>query len=189
MQIHRRTKYALALGRFQPLHLQHLTYLLATAERADHLIVGITNPTRTLPPESPFAPHRTAPEANPFSYFDRYRMIRDTLVDADIPLSRFTIVPAALGSSELLDTLPPPTDLICCITINDIWGKEKQRMLEEAGIEVEVMWERIDDPELITGTMIRQRISDGQCWEALVPEPAGRIVREILTETRGLAES
>lgn len=184
----RHVKYALALGRFQPLHLQHLTYLLAAAERAEHLIVGITNPSRTLPPESPFAPHRSTHEANPFSYFDRHRMVRESLRDAEIADSQFTIVPAALGSPELLDTLPSPSDLICCITINDVWGKEKQRILEEAGLKVDILWERTNETDLITGTMIRQRIRDGRPWDAFVPAPAATILREILYGTQELAE-
>jgi nicotinamide mononucleotide adenylyltransferase len=177
-----RSAYALALGRFQPVHMQHLEYLLATAQRGKHLIVGITNPSRRAPIPSPTAPHRAEPEANPFSYFDRYRMIRATLLREGMRANTFTIVPAALGSPALLDTLPSPEHMVCYTTINDAWGKEKRRIVEEAGIRVEVLWERTDPCGLITGTMIRHRIRSGERWDAFVPEAAASVLREVLRD-------
>jgi nicotinamide mononucleotide adenylyltransferase len=181
-----RPTYALALGRFQPVHIQHLEYLLATGQRGKHLIVGITNPSRRAPIPSPTAPHRAEPEANPFSYFDRYRMIRATLLKEGMRANTFTIVPAVLGSPALLDTLPSPKHMVCYITINDAWGKEKCRIIEKAGIHVEVLWERTDPSGLITGTMIRNRIRAGARWDEFVPEPAASVLREILRDGEAL---
>jgi nicotinamide mononucleotide adenylyltransferase len=186
MPEHFSSKFALALGRFQPLHNQHMEYLLATAEQGGHLIVGITNPSRILPPPPVTAPHRSERVANPFSYFARFRMVRDALMNEGMGLNDFSIVPAILGSTGLLDTLPEPEDIICCITINDAWGKEKQRIIEESGIRVRVLWERGADAELITGTMIRSRMRVGEPWESFVPGPAAAVVREILRTERNL---
>lgn len=172
-------KYALALGRFQPLHNQHMEYLLAAAMHGEHLIVGVTNPSPIMPPPSLTAPHRSEREANPFNYFERFRMIRDSIKAEGLDSNRFSIVPTALGSKEFLDNLPDPQDIICCITINDAWGKEKQQMIEESGILTHVLWERMTDVDLVTGTMIRRRIRAGKPWASFVPDPAAAVVREV----------
>jgi cytidyltransferase-like protein len=176
--------YALVLGRFQPIHLQHLEYLQAAARLGRHLIVGVTNPSPQNPIPSPTAPHRELQESNPFSYFDRQRMLRACLLAADMRDDDFTIVPAALGSPSLLETLPSVDEILCCITINDAWGKEKQRLLEEAGLQVKVLWERTNPMTLITGTMIRERIRAQGEWQEFVPPAATSIIREIWADRR-----
>ena len=51
-------------GRFQPLHIGHMEYLLAGKERCELLIIGITNPDPSQIKVEPTNPTRSAGLAN-----------------------------------------------------------------------------------------------------------------------------
>ena len=80
-------------GRFQVLHNDHLKYLLAGKARCRHLVVGITNPDPTLTRAETADPERDRPGANPLSYFERYMLVRCSLVEAGLAYEDFSIVP------------------------------------------------------------------------------------------------
>jgi cytidyltransferase-like protein len=71
-------------GRFQPLHLGHLEYLLAGAARCHTLVIGITNPDPAQTVEEPADPARGRPEANPCTFYERYLMVEAALVEAGV---------------------------------------------------------------------------------------------------------
>ena len=77
-----RVRYGMAHGRFQPFHRGHLEYVLAALARSEHLIVGITNPDPWQTRAEAADAQRHTPEANPFTFFERQRMIRAALHEA-----------------------------------------------------------------------------------------------------------
>ena len=180
------SQFALALGRFQPLHLQHLEYLLEASRRAPHLVVGITNPA-PLPRRLSSAPeHRDLASSNPFSYFDRYQMVRAALLGNGISPTSLTIVPAALGEPSFLDSLPNLETTTCWITVVDGWAWEKKRIIESYGIAVSVLFKRQLESEIITGTSIRERMRSGACWQHLVPPEIVHLLTDRALAERGL---
>lgn len=162
-------RYGIALGRFQPFHLKHLEYLLAAKARCPQLVVGITNPDTSLRVESFNDPHRSLPENNPFTYFERSSMVRDSLVDAGVERGEFHIVPAPLGTQTLGEYLPSPKEAMAYVTVYDDWGDERILLLERFGYAVEVIWRRTPKEKEITGTDVRRRILADEDWQSLVP--------------------
>jgi nicotinamide-nucleotide adenylyltransferase len=164
-------------GRFQVLHNDHLTYLLAGKERCEHLIVGITSPDPLRAAVDDTDPERSMPEANPLTYYERQIMVRAALTEAGIELAHFTIVPLPINMPELFDHYVP-RDALYFLTIYDNWGRKKLSTFRELGLRTEIMWERPIDKKGIRGSEVRRRIAAGQPWEHLVPRSVARIVTE-----------
>ena len=95
-------KIGVITGRFQGLHLGHMEYLLAGAARCEHLIVGITNyaPWEEKPEELQHLSRMTR-RSNPFTFYERMVMLRDSLVEAGLPRATFDIVPFASAAVGL----------------------------------------------------------------------------------------
>jgi len=167
-------------GRFQPLHVGHLEYLLAGRHACEHLVVGITNPDPASVVVEPTQPDRHLPEANPFTYYERYLMAEAALVGAGVHLDDFRIVPFPHSRPELLPSYVP-ADAVHFLTVYDDWGEEKRRRLDDLGMKTCVLWRRTH--KVTTGTEIRRRIAAGQPWQHLVPPG----VATVLTE-HGMAE-
>ena len=93
-------------GRFQILHNDHLTYLLAGKQRCHHLVIGITNPDPVHTSEESADPDRGRPDANPLTYYERLVMIRAALVEAGVERESAVVhrVPSA-GCDLLPDDL------------------------------------------------------------------------------------
>ena len=68
-------------GRFQPFHNGHLNYTRAALEQCEFLYVGITQVERDAMKEFEAAPHRSQIEFNPFSFFERKRLIEAGLTE------------------------------------------------------------------------------------------------------------
>ena len=155
-------------GRFQMLHLGHMEYLLAGKERCARLIIGISNPDATVTRFSSASPHRSQQSANPLTYFERYEMIRGSLLESGVPREEFDIVPFPVNCPELIFNYVP-RDAKFYMTLYDQWSLEKKAMLDGLGCAVEVMWRRTDADRLTSGTEVRERIRSGQPWAHLVP--------------------
>jgi nicotinamide-nucleotide adenylyltransferase/phosphinothricin biosynthesis protein PhpF len=162
-------------GRFQPLHYGHLEYLLAGAERADILVVGITNPDPDLTTAEPADPGRGKSESNPFTYYERYLMVEGALREAGIPAQRLRIVPFPHGFPERLPYYAPP-EAVYLLTIYDEWGEVKLERFGQLGFATEVMWRRSDKP--ISGTLVRAAIAAGRDLAELVPPAVCRVIKE-----------
>ena len=98
-----------AHGRFQLFHLDHLKYVLAAKERCRHLVVGITNPDPTLTKFDPADPHRSAEVDNPLTFYERYRMLREALVEAGLLIRTFPWCPSPSISRNSTATMSPWT--------------------------------------------------------------------------------
>jgi cytidyltransferase-like protein len=165
---------AMIHGRFQPFHLGHLEYLVAAAQHSAHLIVGITNsdPTRII--ENSLSPHRHTPESNPFSYWQRARMIAAVLSDIGRTHLTSTIVPFPIHNPELWPAYAPTTAVQYVATLGP-WERDKAKSLQNFGYQVV----ELTAPRVTSGTDIRRRIRDGELWSHLVPESVARILHEL----------
>ncbi len=164
-------------GRFQPLHLEHLDYLLEAKLRCDFLYIGLTAfDVRTIhaPVE---APHRKLITSNPLTYFERTRMIHDTLVEANIPTSTFTFTPFPIDNPDQLHCFLP-TSATCFTTICDEWSRRKIALLLEAGYPVVIVRER--QPTRLQAGVIRNLLRQGDdAWMAMVPAAVARHLRSL----------
>ena len=169
-----------AHGRFQPLHKGHLEYLLASLERCDHLYVGITQylHDRLVQVDSADAAHRSLPENNPLSYFERMRIIEIALEAEGVEHERFDILPFPIEEPLLL-TQFLPTSVPVFTTTYDEWNQEKIQTLERAGYEVINLWDR--DHKDYEGKAVRTLMRTGdEAWKTQVPDA----VVQYLEETR-----
>ena len=156
-----------AHGRFQPLHNEHLEYVLAAKERCEFLWVGITRFDISAEHLNPLGRHRERPEANPLTYYERVTIIRQALMDSGIPPSEFEFTPFPIETPSAL-SLFLPKHVVCYTTICEEWNREKIRLLEGEGYKVEVLWERI--PKQLQGTDVREAIASGdERWKTMVP--------------------
>lgn len=164
-------------GRFQPLHNDHMTYLLAGKSRCDHLVVGITNPDPVLTKEDSADPLRSTDAANPLTYYQRQVLLREALNEAGVEYSAFAIVPFPVNRPELYRYYVPP-GAIFYVTIYDDWGRKKLQLLQSAGLVTEVMWERPSSEKGLTAATVRAAMGRGAPWEHLVPPSTARLLRE-----------
>lgn len=164
-------------GRFQVLHNDHMRYLLAGKERCRHLVVGITNPDPSLTGEDDADPHRSRPEHNPLTYFERYVLVRHALREAGVPEQDFSVVPLPINRPDLLPYYVPRRSIFY-LTVYDDWGRRKKDILTSLGLSVEILWERPADRKGLTASEVRRRMAAGEDWQAMVP-PA---VADLLVE-------
>jgi nicotinamide-nucleotide adenylyltransferase/phosphinothricin biosynthesis protein PhpF len=169
----------IAHGRFQPLHVGHLEYLLASKAKCRVLIVGVTNPDPWTTVFEPTDANRDGASANPFTYYERYLMVEGALKASGISLDEFRIVPFPHGFPERLRYYAP-TDARYFLTVYDEWGDTKVSRLRALGLDVEVLWRR--QQKVTSGSQIRRRIRDGLPWEHLVPPGVAETVSASLQE-------
>ena len=155
-------------GRFQVLHNDHLKYLLAGKSRCRHLIVGITNPDPTLTRDDPADPSRSAPRANPLTYFERYTMVREVLLGAGLKQLDFSVVPFPVNFPALY-CYYVPMEATFFLTIYDEWGERKLEQFTAAGLTTEVLWRKEHREKGITAEDVRRRMACGEPWAHLVP--------------------
>lgn len=171
-------------GRFQGLHLGHMEYLLAGASRCEHLIIGLTNYDPALEkPATIQELNRVRSRSNPFTFYERMAMLRDSLIEAGLTQNRFDVVPFPIEFPAHIRNFTPP-EAVYYMTIYDAWGRQKKQILEDLGLTVEVMWVRDDSQRLTSGTEVRDLIAMGQPWQHLVPPAARRLIEENCLDQR-----
>ena len=166
-------------GRFQPFHDGHLEYVLRARQRCERLVIGITAADSAAVREEDASPHRHEPASNPFTYFERLQMIRDTLLAEGLKTRNFTIVPFPIHDPGLIGHYVPE-GTTHFVRVYSRWEEEKVLRLRDAGFPVEVL-----DPgeeKKVSGTEVRCLMREGLPWEHLVPGGAAEIVRRILAE-------
>ncbi len=167
-------------GRFQPFHLGHLEYARMAAERCERLLVGITNPDPShIRPEAADA-HRSDPQANPFPYHLRYRMVRAALEDAGIQPA--AIVPFPIHEPQLWPHYVP-TGTTQFLRVFSDWGQEKRRRLEAAGYQVVVLDAAAG--KSVSGARVRRLLATGGAWADLVPPAVAALVNQARVDTSG----
>lgn len=159
---------ASAHGRFQPLHNEHLEYLLEAKRRCDFLWVGITQINIENLSKSPANPHRAEPANNPLSYFERVEMISNALTDHGLVKDEFGIIPFPIEDNNCLSNFLP-TNIPIFTTICDEWNLFKKQLLESKGYKVIILKER--HGKILRGVQIRKEIrQEKDIWMHKVPQ-------------------
>jgi nicotinamide-nucleotide adenylyltransferase len=158
---------ALYLGRFQPIHSGHVLSIRSMLEEVDELILVVGSALKSFSVR------------NPFTAGERIEMLRRALLEADIPMSRVTIV-------AVPDTLPPNHHSIYvsqvktyCPKFEIVYSRNPlvKTLFEQAGYEVREHQEF--ERERFWGTTIRQQIIDDGDWRDAVPASVARYIEEI----------
>ena len=172
------TYYGMVHGRFQPFHNHHLEYATKALARCRHLIIGITNPDPLEIREEETSEHRHLDQSNPFSFFQRMRMIRASLIDEGVPLEAFSFVPFPIHHPQRWPYyLPNPGDVILFIRVFSDWEQTKVDRFREHGWTVEVL--DPGDPKGIEATDVRRGLDGNSEWEGLVPPAVAKIIKEV----------
>jgi nicotinamide-nucleotide adenylyltransferase len=163
-------------GRFQILHNDHLTYLLAGKSLCKHLVVGITNPDPSQVKTEAADPLRSSDLANPLTYYERYQLVRAALVEAGVAPADFSVVPLPIS---IPDRYPyyVPLDAVFFLTIYDDWGRCKKSYFESMGLKIHVLWEVSVEGKGISGSAVRRRMAEDRSWENLVPASVGALLK------------
>lgn len=173
----RPTRLSCVTGRFQPVHEQHLELFEIALRDADHLIVAVTNPDPGARHEEPTSAHRHRADANPFTYFERARMLNAALADRGLS-GRATVVPFDLTRPAVwAEYVPRPARQI--VRAYSSWERHKAQLLADAGYPVTVI--EGDPRTKISATDIRARLGrDPSEWDHLVPAGVGPVLAELL---------
>lgn len=162
-------------GRFQPFHKGHLEYTRAALDRSETLVIGITNADATQTTFERTDPERHLPRANPFTFFERYAMIKRALHDDGVPLERINIVPFPVHDRERWCDYVPQEATHFRVLLS-AWDAEKVRRLRESGLKVDVL----DFPQkAISASLVRTRIAAGEDWRDLVPSGTAALIDEV----------
>jgi len=164
-------------GRFQILHNDHMKFLLTGKKLCKHLIVGITNPDPSLTKDHDSNPHRSKPIANPLTYYERYVMIREAMLEKGLVFSEFSIVPFPINVPELLKYYVP-MNVVFFLSIYDDWGRQKKKYLESLGLKVHVLWDVPLEKKGLSGSNIRESMLKSEPWEHLVPPATVKLIKE-----------
>ncbi len=164
-------------GRFQILHNDHIKYLLAGKQLCNHLIVGITNPDPSLTRDSETNPHRSTPIANPLTYYERYRMLQEALLEQNLHFTDFSIVPFPINVPELIKYYVP-IDAVFFLTIYDDWGREKKKKFELLGLKIHILWEVTPEKKGLSSSDIREAIIQDKEWEQFLPYSVVKFLKQ-----------
>lgn len=172
-------EYGIVHGRFQGLHMGHMEYFLEAKKRCRNLIIGITNyePYLNEDIKGLKDKERTKLSSNPFTYYERYKIIEGSLIEGGVSRDEFDIVPFPIENPEHIRNFVPE-NAKCFITIYDDWGRQKESRLKEAVFETEVMWERDYNDRFSRGGEVREKIRNGGDWKRLVPDFMYRYVKD-----------
>lgn len=165
-------------GRFQPFHNGHLEYVVDAQSRCRLLVVGITNPDPTHLRQTPADRHRGLPEANPFPYWLRERMVRTALLDREVAPDRFSIVPFPILEPDLWEHYVP-RGTVHFVRVFSPWEQAKVGALRAAGYRVEVLDGGESKRE--TATEVRRLIRSGGPWRDLVPAATAAVVDDYVS--------
>jgi cytidyltransferase-like protein len=165
-------------GRFQPFHQEHLEYVLRALERCEHLVIGITNPDPTTYSFERNSDHRHRSEANPYTYFQRLEMIRESLLEAGVSLAKATIVPFHVSDpGKWPFYLPEPARTVQYMRLFSSWEDQKAELFVRHGFRVEALDRRA--VKRMSATQVRRLLAEAGDWEALVPKATARVIKRI----------
>ena len=162
-------------GRFQLFHNDHLNYALLAKEQCEKLIIGITSPENTSLIHEDVDPHRSISSANPFTYYERYNMVKLALLEAGLDRADFEIVPFPIERPGVLYNYIP-LNATSFFTIYDKWGYEKLNRLKSIGYKTIVLFD--DKEKKMCSTEIRKKIVDGDEWSEMVPNSVYKYIIE-----------
>jgi cytidyltransferase-like protein len=166
-------------GRFQPVHEQHLQLFGIALQRCDHLVVAVTNPDTDARREEPTSAHRHTTAANPFTYYERARLL-GAAIGAVGWAPRVTVVPFDLTRPPLWPQYVP-LHARQFVRAYSEWEREKACRLADAGYPVTLL---DGDPDAkVSATEVRRLLAVGGDWAAAVPTATVPVLRDLLAET------
>ena len=166
-------------GRFQPIHQQHLDLFDIALEACHHLIVAVTNPDTGARHQEPSSAHRHTASANPFSYFERARLITVVLREHGVA-DRCTLVPFDLARKDVWPQYVPPNARQFVRAYGE-WEREKARRFEQAGYAVTLL--EGDAANRMSASEIRASLRAGDgAWQALVPAATRPVLEQLMVE-------
>ena len=154
-------KKGLILGRFQPLHMGHLSIFETVIDNNEELVicVGSSNKKRT--------------EKNPYTSLERIQMIDSVLSNYSCNYEIFEI--PDINNNDLyvnhLENIVSPFDRVYT------GNKLVKELFENAGYPVIVP--HLINREAWQGVSIRQAMKDGGDWEMDVPASVAKIISDI----------
>ncbi|MCC5869015.1 MAG: adenylyltransferase/cytidyltransferase family protein [Gammaproteobacteria bacterium] len=157
-------------GRFQPFHVDHLELLKHALTLAEQVLICITNAdARCLQPAAESA-HRHMVAANPFTWFERLRIIEAALEHQGVARARYVITPFPLNAPGSWPAYVPAGTPHLVRIFSD-WEREKCRRLRAGDYPV---IELQGDPEhRVSASDIRAAMGCGDpAWREHVPEGA-----------------
>ncbi len=162
---------ALFIGRFQPLHLGHLSVIVKAVRENDHLIIGIGSSDENYR------------QANPFTCAERIQMLQAALDEANIPRESYTLIPVpninnfGLWAQHVELYIPPFEKLYTgspvVMKLFDEYNKKLATPYQIIPLHKEIK---------VSSTEVRQRMIKNRKWENFVP-PA---VAELVTKWQGV---
>jgi nicotinamide-nucleotide adenylyltransferase len=154
----------LFIGRFQPFHKGHLATVRFALGKVDQLVIVVGSAQKSYEPR------------NPFTAGERIRMIKETLDSEKIEAGKILIIPVpdvdvhSLWTRQV-DMLVPKYEVVFA---NDPFTL---MLFRERGVKT-VEAPLVDRSEM-QATEIRSKMAAGGKWEALVPAPVTKIIKEI----------
>jgi nicotinamide mononucleotide adenylyltransferase len=180
-----KNKYGYFHGRFQPFHNEHLDRIKMIADNHEMIIIGISNPLR-IPPvfeeydddESKKSLAEARKEANnPWTYWQRLLMIRNSLIHEKIDLNRVIFLPNLVRTGLPIEEMRLPKDQ--CVLYLCPSAKHNKTNLDNY---IKKGWQvkEIDvSQKTISATMIRQMLRDNNPeWEKYVPMGTAEIIKQ-----------
>jgi len=167
---------ALFIGRFQPLHLGHLSVIQRALSENEHLYIGIGSA------ENNFRP------ANPLTTSERIQLLRAALNEIGAPTEKYTIIPVpninnfALWPAHLELYIPPfnkiytGSDVV--MNLFDEYNKNRKNPYEIIHVKKDLQ---------ISSTEIRDRILRKRQWQKFLPLAVSTLLQSWNIENRILA--
>ncbi|MDN5747919.1 MAG: cytidyltransferase [Pseudonocardia sp.] len=158
------------------MHDQHLELIGIALERCAHVVVAVTNPDTEARHEEPTSAHRHTAAANPFTYFERARLLTAALDGAGYR-DRITVVPFDLTRPAVwADYVPPHARQF--VRAYDDWERQKAAALEAGGYAVTLL--EGDPAAKLSASDIRARLAASSGRHDGVPAGVGPVLDELL---------
>ena len=162
-------KRGVFVGRFQPFHKGHLEYIKKILTHVEELVIIVGSSQFSHKPD------------NPFTTGERITMIRKSLEEEKIPLTKIWIVPVpdvnqhALWVSQIVGYSPE---------FEVVYSNEPltRCLFKESGFKVEPI--HLINREFFLATKIRNLMKTGEKWEDFVPRSVANYIKKIKGDIR-----
>jgi len=154
--------YPLFIGRFQPLHLGHLSAIKDIVKAEGKVLIGIGSAEQSFLDD------------NPFTCSERIQMIEAAMKEAKIPCEKYRIIPVrninnyALWVNHVQNILPP---------FDKVYTSSKivKRLFERAGVPVKPTKIKVK----VDATKVRNAMIRGTNWQKMVPGAVAKFIKKI----------
>lgn len=167
-------KVGVVLGRFQPFHKGHLSYVLLALKESKTLIIGITTPGKKPTQYEPQAPQRFGKRNNPFNFLERRKMIKDALAEEGVDLQRVKFIHFKPERVDLWFKKVPRNVTYFLI----LRTKDKNQAVEMRSQGLKVRTLKVIKEDAYKGFNVRKLLKADSKWINLVPESTAKFLKE-----------